>query len=145
MLDGSRCVIRHISSVPRRMGRGLWRCCTPCSSAALHCLSPPQHHGSEATQDVQFHLTRRGMWWRRSQCHALCMVHEILGLQQGKVRQLWISYWLQDFGDLFSPPPLIQIWSCQASFIPGYLLYPWGILKICGLPPALWLSPFSHG
>lgn len=143
--------MRDIPSVSGRMGKGLqWEAAAVeagvLPAAVRYCTAAPtqapwtrRHPGCPAPSG------QRRLWQRR-EYYVLHTRYRIPGLQQGKLRQLWVSHFNHQALLSCLPPPLLaQVWSCQASFIPGYLLYPWGILKICGLPPALWASPLSHG
>lgn len=151
MLEGSCYVMRDILSISGRTVKGLQQEAAAVEAGVLpaavqYCSSSPtqapqtrRHPGCPAPSGT------RGLWWRsETEYYVLHTIHGIPGCS--KVRQLWVSHF--NYRALFFclPPPLLaQVRSCQASFIPGYLLYPWGILKICGLPPALWASPLSHG
>lgn len=145
--------MRDIPSVSGRMGKGLqWEAAAVeagvLPAAVRYCTAAPtqapwtrRHPGCPAPSG------QRRLWQRREpEYYVLHTRYRIPGLQQGKLRQLWVSHFNHQALLSCLPPPLLaQVWSCQASFIPGYLLYPWGILKICGLPPALLASPLSHG
>lgn len=103
--------------------------CAPSSTAVS---LPHRYRGPEDTQDAQLHLAVA----KETEYYVLHTRHGIPGLQQGKVRQLWVSHFShQALLSCLSPPLLAQVQSCEAFFIPVYLLCPWEIHKIRGLPP----------